>query len=239
MDGCAVERQRLPKSPALWWTSCGGSGKDFARSGCSGKSMSCSSPKGAELKAAQSGSARQCVVFDCAELRLRMASPPTLSALGYSVGELSRLTFLDLLPDVSERAWRRLARRLTANEGREFEFETRLRRKDGSDFVARLRLSSLNGADGELQFLATIDGSIDAAGTKVGRRLDAALLHSVIDTAPDAIITIEERWPDPQLQPGLRAAVRLPGRGSHRPERHRADARALPDRARRLSRSGT
>jgi two-component system sensor kinase FixL len=138
-----------------------------------------------------------------------MASPPTLAALCYSRSELSGLTFLDLLPDVSERAWRRLARRLTANEGRESEFETRLRRRDGSDFVARLRLSSLiNGADGELQFLATLDRPIDAAGTKPGRRLDAALLHSVIDTAPDAIITIES---DGQVRSFSPASERLFG----------------------------
>jgi two-component system sensor kinase FixL len=93
------------------------------------------------------------------------------------------------MPEVSDRAWRRLARR--AAGGRPCAFATRLRRKDGGDFVAEILLTALVGADGTL-LVAAVGASIGDARPGIERRLDAALLRSVIDTAPDAIVTIEK-----------------------------------------------
>ena len=134
-----------------------------------------------------------------------MASPPALSMLGYSADELVGLALPELFPDVSDRAWHRVSRR--AADGHAPAFETRLRRKDGSDFVAMMWLTTLS-TSGDSLVLATIDGVIEGAETKFGRRLDAALLHSVIDTAPDAIITIEE---DGQIRSFSPASERLFG----------------------------
>jgi two-component system sensor kinase FixL len=131
------------------------------------------------------------VVFDAVELKIRMASTSALSAMGYTFDELSSIRFLDLLPDVSEQVWRRLMRRMTGNQAVASEFETRLSRSDGGSFVARVRLERMCGGDLDL-LQAVIDGWFDATDSAMDRRLDAALLHSVIDTAPDAIVTIEE-----------------------------------------------
>jgi two-component system, LuxR family, sensor kinase FixL len=161
---------------------------------------------GGELRAESPGSsAVQFVVFDPARLEVRMASAPALSMLGYSVDELVGLALPELCPDVSDRAWHRLTRR--AADGHAPAFETRLRRKDGSDFLAMMWLTTLC-ASGNCLVLATIDGVIEDTETKLGRRLDAALLHSVIDTAPDAIITIEE---DGQIRSFSPASERLFG----------------------------
>jgi two-component system sensor kinase FixL len=114
-----------------------------------------------------------------------------LSALGYAAEEAGGLALADVMPEVSDRAWRRLARRAAAAGGRPCAFATRLRRKDGGDFVAEILLTALVGADGTL-LVAAVGASIGDARPGIERRLDAALLRSVIDTAPDAIVTIEK-----------------------------------------------
>ncbi|MFO1144244.1 MAG: PAS domain S-box protein [Amaricoccus sp.] len=130
-----------------------------------------------------------------------MASAALLAELGYARDELGGIS----LPDVSDRAWSRLARR--AFDGRTPRFETRLRRKDGTDLVAPMLLAAHRASDPS-SVLAVIGTAMGIAETKRNRRLDAALLGSVIDTAPDAIITIES---DGHIRSFSPAAERLFG----------------------------
>ena len=63
------------------------------------------------------------------------------------MNELSAMSVLDLLPDISERTWRRLTRRMAANQSPASKFETRVSRADGSSFVADVRLDQMGGKE--------------------------------------------------------------------------------------------
>jgi two-component system sensor kinase FixL len=147
----------------------------------------------------------QFLVLDAASPTVRMASPSLLAELGYAADELGLAVPAVVLPDVSDRAWHRLVDRAVG--GRAPSFETRLRRKDGTDFVVRMRLAGLCASDAG-SVLAVIGAAIGTGETKQERRLNAALLASVIDTAPDAIITIES---DGRIRSFSPAAERLFG----------------------------
>jgi two-component system sensor kinase FixL len=126
------------------------------------------------------------LLFEGEALRIRMASPAARAVLGYDASSIAALRLLDLTPDVGEAALHRLLRRMSAHRAESSGFSTRLRRRDGHAFTAHLRIHPI-GPDDTLYY-ATIEPSPGGAEARV---LDAALLNSVIDTAPDAIITID------------------------------------------------
>lgn len=124
--------------------------------------------------------------------RVRLASRQAQAVLGYPPDGLRGQGFLDIAPDISEPAWRRLLRRLERGAADTVEFETRLRHKDGSSQMARVQLERMD--DGEDAYLHVIlDAPPGKEGVGTGWQLNAALLRSVIDTAPDAIVTIDPR----------------------------------------------
>jgi two-component system, LuxR family, sensor kinase FixL len=148
--------------------------------------MSCRSSRGYIGKCvAAEGGARCLLVLDPADLCVLMSSPAARVSLGYSAGELEKRTFLDLAPEVSHAAWDRLTQRITCGRAPSCDFATQLRRGDGSSFTAHVRLDRIGDGKREL-----MHATIDDMDTQAGRRLSAALLRSVIDTAPDAIVTI-------------------------------------------------
>jgi two-component system sensor kinase FixL len=146
------------------------------------------------------------LLLDAEGSRIRMASQAAQADLGFAMDDLTDLRFLDLAPEISERAWLRLARRVAAGKAGGPGFRTRLRRRDGATFVAHVRLNPMLGGERELLH-ATIGAGADAWGN-AGQRLDAALLRSVIDTAPDAIVTIDA---DARVRSFSPAAERLFG----------------------------
>ena len=123
------------------------------------------------------------LLFDLPGLGLRMASPAARVALGYAADEMAALSFPDLAPQVPAAVLHRLLRRMAARRSDMSGFATTLRHKDGGELAVLVRLHRI----GRELLCATIS---DEAADK-GRRLDAALLRSVIDTAPDAIVTID------------------------------------------------
>ncbi len=132
------------------------------------------------------------LLLDGEDWRIRLASREAQVALGYSPDELRAQAFLDIALDICESAWRRLLGRLERSAAETTEFETRLRRRDGNSQPAWLRLERVR--DGGHDYLhVTFDAPAGTAGRGTGSRLDAALLRSVIDTAPDAIVTIDPR----------------------------------------------
>ena len=130
------------------------------------------------------------LIFDSVGLRIQSASPPMLSILGYDLEEFSGMSLLDVLPDIAEPTWRRLTRRMAAMQSPTSEFETRVSPASGSSFVSKVRLDQI-GRKEPILFHMIIERPFGEAAGRPGQRLDAALLRSVIDTAPDAIITIE------------------------------------------------
>jgi two-component system sensor kinase FixL len=125
------------------------------------------------------------LVYDPEDLRIRFASSGVEAVLGYSARELASRTVLDVAPDLSRRDLERVARALVAGHAETAEFEAHLRRKDGGTVVGLVRLQGMSDAERELLH-ATIQPE-----AKEGHGLSAALLRSVIDTAPDAIVTID------------------------------------------------
>ncbi len=129
--------------------------------------------------------ANRLLLFDAGDLRIHMASPAARAALGYGEAEIAGLSFFDLGPEITPAAWARLVRRIASRRAATSSFRTHLRCRNGETFAAEIRLHTLGDPSRPI-FCATIAG----ADTGHARRLDAALLRSVIDTAPDAIVTI-------------------------------------------------
>lgn len=126
------------------------------------------------------------LLFDLDELRIRMASASAAALIGRRAGDLLRLGLGDIAPEVAPAAWRRLVRRMRSAGRESAVARTRFRCEDGGGVAVVLRLHPILGA-GDL-VCASVD--TDARGP-AANRLEAALLRSVIDTAPDAIITID------------------------------------------------
>jgi len=154
--------------------------------------MSCPAFDEGEARSGAAGTGRgRFLLIDGRDWRIRMASRGARAALGHADGALGGLSFLELAPEIGEAAWRRLVRRLEGG-AEAAAFETRLRLADGSLQATRVRLEALEDG-GSLCLHAALDAPAGEAGPGAGWRLNAALLRSVIDTAPDAIVTIDER----------------------------------------------
>lgn len=119
-----------------------------------------------------------------------MVGTDFLSTLGYRAREMATLTLVGLTPEISPDTWRRLTRPITAGRASSRGFQTSLRRGDGGVVPARLWLRPIVEG-GEIRILATISLAPNGTEEKARHALSAALLRSMIETAPDAILTIE------------------------------------------------
>jgi two-component system sensor kinase FixL len=128
-----------------------------------------------------------CLLLDAQDFRVRMASAAARALLGYEATELETVGLPDLAPGVTAAAWKRLARRMVARGSDTTSFRTSLHRGDGSALPVGIRLHALDNSS-QAMLCATIEA---ASGDIDSRKYDAALLRSVIDTAPDAIVTID------------------------------------------------
>jgi two-component system sensor kinase FixL len=130
------------------------------------------------------------LLVDADSLHILMASPAARAALGYTETELAGLTFPDIAPEVTGAALHRLSRRMVARGSSATDFATPLRRNDGERLATRVRLHRI-GVATQSVFCVSLDAAQSGTGTPRRYELDAALLKSVIDTAPDAIVTID------------------------------------------------
>jgi two-component system, LuxR family, sensor kinase FixL len=139
-------------------------------------------------------------------LDIRLANARAHSALGYPPGKLRSLCLDAIAPEVAEADWRHLLDRL-AEAGGASELRTSLCRRDGSCFPATVRVEIVDGED------RLVHAMIDASQKErdYGSRLNAALLGSIIDTAPDAIVTIDQQGLIDSFSP---AAERMFGYGA-------------------------
>lgn len=123
-------------------------------------------------------------VFDMQDWKLRMANRSALEAFGCPDRDPATLSVKDLLPKLSESAWQSLEQQLT--DGGTVPVETTLRNVRGGEDPVILQLTRLRGSE------HFVHAKFDTATADRHRHLfEAALLRSMIDTAPDAIITIE------------------------------------------------
>jgi two-component system sensor kinase FixL len=134
----------------------------------------------------------QLLRFDGGDLRIRLANAEAQRALGYSLDALKSLNFLDIAPEISVQTWHRLIRRLDSSMSAETRFETRLRRQDGSTYLGQVQLDRVHDGD-RLSFYAMVNDATVSDDAAASAHLDGALLHSIFDTAPDAILTIDEQ----------------------------------------------
>ncbi len=130
-------------------------------------------------------------VFDAQSLKFHTVNQTARENLGYYMDELTGLTPLDLKPDMTAEAWDRMIRRLRERERKTTQFETRHQRKDGSTYPVFVRLELISGDEAEL-FVAIIEDLTERVSAAQSWRESEALLRSIIETAPDAIITINE-----------------------------------------------
>ena len=132
------------------------------------------------------------VAFDSVDRRLRFANSAARHALGYTRGELSSLSLAEIMPDLAEASEDGLTEIAAGSSESYPQLRVSVRRKDGTSFRGWLLLDRIE--DGrETLWHATISPGSGEVERDAGWRLDAALLRSIIDTAPDAIITMDAR----------------------------------------------
>ena len=129
-------------------------------------------------------------VIDAETLTFRFVNQGARENLGCSTAELATLTPLDLKPDLSKETWNRLIRPLRNGLRRLAQFETRHQRKDGSSYDVSVKLEYMSDEDPAI-LLAFIEDMTDRHRADDSLTKSDALLASVVDTAPDAIITID------------------------------------------------
>ncbi len=130
------------------------------------------------------------VLFEGGTLSVRSANLGTRRLLGYAPGELRAAALVELFPETSEAELRQVLRRIDGDPDKTCRIEAAARHRDGSDMPVWIDIERLDD-DREVLFQARLDPSCGVAQTEAGPRLDAALLRSIIDTAPDAIVTID------------------------------------------------
>jgi two-component system sensor kinase FixL len=133
----------------------------------------------------------QLLLLDGGDLRIQFANAEAQRALGYSPDALESLSFLDIAQEISEQTWHRLIRRMDSATSDSTRFETRFRRRDGTTYHGQVQLDRVQDGD-RVSFYAIVNDTAGSAAAGARSSLDAALLHSIIDTAPDAIVTIDE-----------------------------------------------
>jgi two-component system sensor kinase FixL len=130
-------------------------------------------------------------IFDVNSLKFQTVNQKARENLGYSMEELCNLTPLDLKPALSRAVWDRLTGRLRKQKYQTTQFSNRHQRKDGSFYPVFVRLELISGEGTEL-YVAIIEDLTERAIAAESLQESEALLRSVIETAPDPIITIDE-----------------------------------------------
>jgi|GEM_PF-2141874 len=94
------------------------------------------------------GSLNEVLVFDAGSLRFTYANPAALSNLGYSFGELMRMTPLDIKPEFTPESFAALLDPLRSGQSSPVQLVTRHRRKDGSTYDIFLAIEPFRGPSG-------------------------------------------------------------------------------------------
>jgi PAS domain S-box-containing protein len=112
-------------------------------------------------------------VFDAETLRFLRVNRGARENLGYSMEELSRLTLLDLKPELTPESFARLVAPLRRGERGEVRFETVHRRKDGSRYPVDVHLQHFSGG-AEPVFVALV---LDVTERKLAEARERQLIR--------------------------------------------------------------
>lgn len=107
-------------------------------------------------------------IFDSATLKFEFVNDGALQNLGYTPEEILKMTPLDLKPEISGELFREMIEPLQKGQKSRIVFETKHRRKDGSDYDVEVHLQFL-AHGGDNVFLALI---LDITGDKRRERID-------------------------------------------------------------------
>jgi len=129
-------------------------------------------------------------VLDAVSLRYLAANEAARKNSGYTTDELRLLTPLDLSPEITPQVWDRLVRPLREGHRTLTRFNSSHQRKDGSSYPVAVQLE-FSADQTSAVFIASIEDLTDCQSIEAGQKVSAAVLATVIDTAPDAIIMID------------------------------------------------
>lgn len=126
--------------------------------------------------------------------RFEHVNPAYCNLLGYSQEELQRMFFRDLVPADDVDANLTEIRKLQLGEFSSFEIENRYIRKDGSEIWVRKFVSTLKNDLGEPAHLIALVTNVDERRRMENElRSNASQLAGLIDTAMDAIVSVDEQ----------------------------------------------
>lgn len=141
-------------------------------------------------------------IFDATTLRFTEVSLGARRNLGYTMAELATLTPLDLKPDMTPEWWRTLVQPLERGERKQVIFQTRHRRKDGTDYPVELRLQLLRD-EGPPVFIAIAHDSSERLQAEQALTASEKRFHILAQVSPvgifrtDALgncVYVNERW---------------------------------------------
>lgn len=113
-------------------------------------------------------------LFDSETLRFRYVNAAACRNLGYTLGELSQMTLVELKPAYTPESFRQAIEPLVTGEATKILFETVHRRKDGSVYPVEVHLQHMV-SDGRSEFLAIIHDVTES------RRAQADLEQSLVE----------------------------------------------------------
>ena len=129
-------------------------------------------------------------VFDAATLRFEYLNHGALNNIGYSLAEMQRLTPVEIKPAYTEATFRALVQPLLTRDQDQLVFETRHRRKNGTEYPVEVHLQLIT-QDAHNVFLSIINdiSARQQAEQELGE--SQARLQAILDYAP-ALISIKD-----------------------------------------------
>jgi len=131
-------------------------------------------------------------IFDAATLKFVQVNRGARENLGYSMEELRNLSPVDLKPEYTHDTFEKRITTLREGQEQTLRFSTRHRRKDGSDYNIDIHLQLASFHD-KPSFIAIAVDTTDQILAEEEKREREARLSAILDTAAEAIITINER----------------------------------------------
>ncbi|TAL34693.1 MAG: PAS domain S-box protein [Phenylobacterium sp.] len=136
--------------------------------------------------------ASETFVFDAETLRFVLVNRAARENLGYSMGELERLTPVDIKPTLTPESFAQLVAPLRTGEKAVINFQTIHRRKDGTDYDVDVRLQLLRDDERPVFYAAIEDITAREAAARalgdVSRRLD-----TILDNTTMAVFLMDDR----------------------------------------------
>ena len=132
-------------------------------------------------------------IFDGTTFKFEFANDGALQNLGYTSEEILKMTPIDIKPEISEELFAQIVEPLRSGQKSRIVFETKHRRKDGTDYDVEVHLQYLSHS-GDNVFLALIlDITGDKRREKIDRmRYNVARAVATSESTADLLTTIHQ-----------------------------------------------